>query len=232
MRRVLVGGSVALVACVLSLLPAGATVRTAGARSDSAIVTAGLLTISDFPPGWKESPSSSSSSSIDFSKYGKACARLQGDVNKVEKLRTAHGTSNDFQQDDAQEINNSVSVYRTAAGTSAALALLKRPAVVPCLARAVAAAAKKAEPAGVTNSTTFARLSVPEVGDDSIGYEIALTASGQGQTATVYVDFQLVRVGRAGLTFSFQGPDTSVLSSYQPLVQSVVQRVRTAEAGG
>jgi hypothetical protein len=67
------------------------------------------------------------------------------------------------------------------------------------------------------------------VGDEAVGYEIAATFTQNGGTATLYIDFIVVRVGRAVLGFGFtnvnaripQGPD---------IVTAVVQRVAAAEA--
>jgi hypothetical protein len=226
MRRVFTVG----LAATIVLMSTSVVANAATKAKDVAIVKAGLLTISDFPPGWAESPSSGSDTQL--SGYGKTCAALQKRADAAEKLRTAHGKSPDFKQGSAMnEISNTASVYRTAAGAKAALAVLTNASVSSCLQKALRAQLSKSQGQnGVKFTSSIGRLSVPNVGDQSVGYEIAITASKSGLTFNFLVDLQLVLVGRTGLTFTFQGEGTSPMLENQSLVQTVVGRVQTAEA--
>jgi hypothetical protein len=56
MLRLLATGVLAGIASTLSPLPAHATTTSTPSAAEKAIVDAGLLTIDDFPPGWRESP--------------------------------------------------------------------------------------------------------------------------------------------------------------------------------
>src|SRR5262245_5311072 len=84
--------TVAVLVATASAQPAP-VVSVSSTSSDDAIAQAALLTIDDFPPGWQETPSSSSSTEPDFAKYGKSCARLQVAANAAKKRRVAHERS-------------------------------------------------------------------------------------------------------------------------------------------
>jgi hypothetical protein len=221
---------VVLAATGVGLSPTAVSAKTSAAVSagDTTVLKAGLLKIGDLPPGWRESPSSSST--LNLSKGGKGCARLQAAVDRSEKLKSAHGKSSDFKQGDIDSISNSATVYTTVAATTASLAVVERPEVGPCLQTVLTAQVRKSAPAGVTVSATVGKLSVAPAGDASV-YEVVITARKQAVTLTVYADYQLVQVGRLGMTFQFEAQDSSALASQQPLVQTVVNRVRAAEAG-
>jgi hypothetical protein len=186
------------------------------------------LTINDVPPGWTESPNSSSGDT-NLSKYGKTCAALQKKADVAKKLRSAHGKSPDFKQGSADQISNTVSAYRTDAGAKAALTVLTNPAVAPCLQKGVNDLIKKNAQSGVKYSSSVGRVSVPQVGDDTVGYEFTITASQNGATFKIYIDMQLVLVGRAGMTFTFEGERASPMLANQSLVQASVARVQAAE---
>jgi hypothetical protein len=228
MRRVIVTAVLLALTSATLVVPARAATSTA----DTAIVDAGLLTIDDFPAGWTESPhKSSGSSDIDFSKYGKRCAALQKTANAFKKRRSAHGNSPDFKQGDFDQVSNSIATFPTAAPAKATFTLFESPAFRVCIDKAFSDQfSKQAKKSGATMKVSLARLSVPSVGDDSIGYEFALTVTAKGVTARVYIDLQLVLVGRSGMTFSFEGEGTSPLLAYQSLVNASVERVRAAEA--
>src|SRR4029077_7347010 len=118
-----------------------------------------------------------------------------------------------------------------AAGAKATFRLFTKPVLRSCLEKAFSHQfSQQAKRQGATVKATVRRLSVPQAGDDSVGYEFALTVSAQGATVRVYIDLQLVLVGRAGLTFSFEGAGAAPLLAYQPLVIASVGRVRAAEA--
>jgi hypothetical protein len=67
------------------------------------------------------------------------------------------------------------------------------------------------------------------VGDEAVGYEIASTYTQEGGTATLYVDFVIVRVGRAGLAFVFGNVGARIPQGPE-IVNAVVQRVSAAQA--
>jgi hypothetical protein len=71
---------------------------------------------------------------------------------------------------------------------------------------------------------------LPPVGDASTAYEFVINVEAHDVRLAVYFDLQLVQVGRVGLTFSFEGHDASLAADQQGLVQSVVARVRAAQA--
>jgi hypothetical protein len=211
----------------VSAVVASAAVERTGTRADAAIAKAGLVKKSDFPAGWDETPASTSSATPDFG-TARSCARLQAAVDKTARLQRATARSSQFRQDDSVGLGDGVTVYRRGADAGAALGVWKRSDVGACLTKAAAAAVTK-RPGG-TYSWSLGEFSVPPVGDDSTGYQLVETASSrQGQSGTVTVDTQVVRVGRAELIFYFIG-DASAALDNQAVVQNAVNRVRTAEA--
>ena len=66
------------------------------------------------------------------------------------------------------------------------------------------------------------------VGDEAVGYEIATTFTQNGGNATLYIDFIVVRVGRAALGFAFTNVDARIAQG-PDIVNAVVQRVAAAE---
>jgi len=225
MRRFYIAGIVAVLALVSLQLSAHASTNA----RDAAIVKAGLLTVNDLPPGWAESPSSSSGDT-NLSGYGKACNALQRKEDAAKKLRTAYGRSPDFKQGSADQISNTVSVYRSTASTKVALAVMTNPALPSCFQKSFQDGISQQATNGATFTTAMGRLSVPKLGDDTVGYEIAITANVNGSTFHHYIDLELVQVGRTGLSFSFQGDRRSTVLANQSLVQTVVARVQAAEA--
>ena len=67
------------------------------------------------------------------------------------------------------------------------------------------------------------------VGDEALGYEIAATFTQNGGNATLYIDFVVVRVGRAVLGFGFTNVDARIPQG-PDIVNAVVQRVAAVEA--
>jgi hypothetical protein len=67
------------------------------------------------------------------------------------------------------------------------------------------------------------------VGNEALGYEIAATYTQAGGTATLYIDYVVVRVGRAAMLFVFTNVDTRIPQG-PDIVNAVAQRVAGAEA--
>jgi hypothetical protein len=66
------------------------------------------------------------------------------------------------------------------------------------------------------------------VGNEAVGDEIAVTYTQAGGTATLYIDFVFVRVGRAALGFVFANVGARIPQGAD-IVNAVVQRVAAAE---
>jgi hypothetical protein len=221
----------AMVVFVVNPVAAGAKGTVSAA--DTAILDAALLTINDFPPGWTESPDAASSSTPNLSKYGTVCSRLQRAADRAKKLQSVRRESSDFNQGEIDSINNSAAVFRTAAAARTAFDIMERPAVAGCLKKAVTARLKRSAAAsGVRYTARIGKLFLPPVGDASTAYEFVISVKARNVTLAVYLDLQLVQVGRTGLTFSFEGQLSPLAADQQALVQRVVDRVRAAQAGG
>jgi hypothetical protein len=217
--------AVVIAAIGWALVPALADAATNPA--DAAIVKAGLLTINDVPPGWAEA-SRPSSPEPDLSKYGRNCAAIQKSRNAAKKLPTARGKSHDFNLSN-DGISNSVATYRTVAAAGAGVAYLTNAGFTECLQRYFTDRLDRASKKGVTSKTSVGRLSVPNAGDSTLGFQNVVTSTSHGQTVTAYTEVEDVQVGRTEVSFIFSGGGPSLLTNNQALVRSVVTRLRAAE---
>jgi hypothetical protein len=226
MRQLVVGTLVAGLAFSM-VSTADADVKTA----DGTILTAGLLTGNDFESGWSESPRSPSSlAEIDVTRYGKTCAALQKKVDVLNR-RVTHRDSSNFKHGRYDVISDRVSVFTSSRGTRTALELLRRAETSGCMQRALSDQLRRqASSEGATIKLSIRELPVPQAGDHASGLELAVTISARGVTVPLFDDMQLVRVGRATVSFSFQGGTPSPVLAYQDLVQRVVSRVRSAQS--
>jgi len=225
---------VTVVGLLLAAVVASSTAADAASVQprDRAMLNAALLRDDDLPPNWSDSPNTSSSSTPNLSKFGNQCAQLQRAADRAQHHQVVHGKSSDFKQRDAGSISNGASVFRTAAEARSALTVLARPAVGPCLEKAITETVTKSAAApGLKYSAVIAELALPPVGDAATAYELVVTGQGKGLAVKLSLDLQLVQVGRVGLTFAFEGP-TPLAVNQQPLVHTVVDRIRAAQASG
>ncbi len=125
---------------------------------------------------------------------------------------------------ECKKINTAVAAAKKDAGKF--VSAYKGSAATACFTR-LGTEVERNRPAA-TPPTVSPITDLQGVGDEAVGYEIAATFTQNGGEATLYIDFIIVRVGRAVLGFAFtnvgaritQGPD---------IVNAVVQRVAAAE---
>jgi hypothetical protein len=224
MRRFLAAVLIAAIAYGLVPASAGATTNPA----DAAIVKAGLLTTTDFRPGWTQVPFPTPPAEPDVSRYGKTCAAIQKSWNAAKQISRTSGRSTRFERGTAW-ISDTVATFDTVADADASLAHLKARQFTACLQKYYNNHDKVSKN-GVTytNTSTNKRISVPSIGDTTLGFENEVTGSARGHSSTAYSEVEDVQVGRTVLSFNFTGGGPSLLTNQQALVQSVVNRVRRA----
>ena len=122
-----------------------------------------------------------------------------------------------------------MATFDTVADADASLAHLKARQFTACLQKYYNNHDKVSKN-GVTytNTSTNKRISVPSIGDTTLGFENEVTGSARGHSSTAYSEVEDVQVGRTVLSFNFTGGGPSLLTNQQALVQSVVNRVRRA----
>jgi len=159
--------------------PAPTTTTPTAAATSVAVAKAGLLKLSDLPPGWKgvpHVPTDQSESALN--KRIAAC--LGVDLTLVNTDRQPHADSEDFTGPAGQQVTSGVAVFRSPALPTEWLTLYSTPKARTCLAQTVGNPIDPPKPSV---------LRLRKVGDGVVG--VRLTASG------VVVDAAFARRGRA-----------------------------------
>ena len=195
-------------------------------KGDKAILKAGVITKGDVPAGWTSKKGKSSGDALTGLKE---CKTINTAVAAA-KQDDPRARSREFADPvpaNATTAENSVFAFPDTKSAGKFVTAYKGSAATACFDRLGAEVGRSRPTAGPPTVSPITDLQ--GVGDEALGYEIAATFTQNGGTATLYIDFIVVRVGRAVLGFAFtnvaaripQGPD---------IVTAVVQRVATAEA--
>jgi hypothetical protein len=214
---VLIAASLALAA------PAGAAGES---KSDKAILKAGVITKADVPAEWT---STKGDSSGDALKGIRDCKKINSAVAEARENepRTRSRDFSDPVPQNATSAENAVYAFENAKAARKFVAAYKGSAANTCFERLAAEVAKDRPTASPPTVAPITDLQ--GVGDEALGYEIAATFTQEGGTATLYIDFVVVRVGRAVLGFGFTNVDVRIPQGPE-IVNAVVQRVGGAEA--
>ena len=127
----------------------------------------------------------------------------------------------------ATSAENAVYAFENAKAAGKFVAAYEGSAANACFERLAAEVAKDRPTASPPTVAPITDLQ--GVGDEALGYEIAATFTQAGGTATLYIDFVVVRIGRAVLGFGFTNVDARIPQGPE-IVNAVVQRVGGAEA--
>jgi len=199
---------------LLSTTSAGALVT-----GDKAVAQAGVLAADDFASDWQAQRPDPVDNDVERIAQGIPICR------GYLALRTAahqnpRAKSQDFVRGDDQ-VSNTVNVFSTTTAATAALAAVRKPAVVRCLrivfdkairANIAADQATRKQIAGL--DILVDRLDAPTAGDEVVAFEVVITVRTKaGAASAVYLDQEFVRVGRAIDSLNFQ-------ASGQPLTDT------------
>ena len=209
-----------------SLALAAPAMAAGESKGDKAILKAGVITKSDVPAEWT---SKRGKSSGDALKGLKECKKINTVVAaaKQDDPRARSREFADSVPENATMAENAVYAFESAKRAGKFVAAYNGSAATACFDRLATEVARSRPTAGPPTVSPITDLQ--GVGDEALGYEIAATFTQNGGNATLYIDFVVVRVGRAVLGFGFtnvgaripQGPD---------IVNAVVQRVAAVEA--
>lgn len=221
---VLVG---AAFAAGVTALPAGAA--SVGRESDKAIATAGVLVASDLPATYTDSPRDTSSDAQTEKLAAKlpACKKLVAFRKAVDKY--TEKKSDEFTQGQTQ-IDNSVTVFPTAAKAKAAVDAYAAAGLPTCFGQLVG---KLAQQSGGQAKAQIEKVNDVSVGDQSVAYEgpVAITEK-DGSTATLGFGNLVVRVGRGVAVYSYNhDAATSITDDLKSAVGNSGGRLQQALAG-
>jgi hypothetical protein len=198
----------------------------APSAADQAILQAGIVQPRDVPDAWQQQPPRGSGRG-KFAPIT-ACRQIQH-VNDVGH-RAPHQESGTYF--DPASLGHTtlasdvVIAFKDATAAAAFLAAYQAPRAATCLdkdfRRGLASRIRKLHP-----TITFAPIpEVQGIGDGSVGYEITLTVTDQGQTQTVMNDNVIVKVGRAAIVLTSQDAD----AVRGVLLATVAARLAAAQA--
>jgi hypothetical protein len=210
-------------------VPVAASLALAGpaaaAGSDKAILRGGVITKADVPAEWTSKRSTASSDAL---RGLKECKKINTAVAaaKKDEPRARSREFSDPVPEHATTAENAVYAFQDKKDAGKFVSAYKGAAATACFQR-LGTEVERNRPAA-TPPSVGPITDLQGVGDEATGYEIAATYTQNGGEATLYIDFIVVRVGRAVLGFAFtnvnaritQGPD---------IVGAVVQRVAAAQ---
>jgi hypothetical protein len=209
-----------------SLAFAAPAIAADESKSDKAILKAGVITKADVPAEWT---SKKGKSSGDALKGLKECKKVNTAVAAA-KQDDPRARSREFADpvpENAKMAENTVYAFPDKKSASKFVSAYEGSAATACFNKLGAEVARSRPTAGPPTVSPITDLQ--GVGDEALGYEIAATFTQNGGTATLYIDFIVVRVGRAVLGFGFTNVDARIPEG-PGIVTAVVQRVAAAEA--
>ncbi|HMG26594.1 MAG TPA: hypothetical protein VKH36_07240 [Acidimicrobiia bacterium] len=208
-----------------SLALAGPAVAAGETKGDKTILKAGVITKSDVPAEWTSTKGESSGQALGGIRE---CKRINTAVADAKK-NNPRARSREFAdpvQEHATSAENAVYAFPNERAATRFVSAYQGAAAAACFDKLAAEVGKDRPTASPPTAAPITDLQ--GVGDEATGYEIAATFTQDGGSATLYIDFVVMRVGRAVMGFGFtnvnaripQGPD---------IVNAVVQRVSAAE---
>src|SRR5262245_2963696 len=212
-------------------IPVAASLALAGpaaageTKGDKAILRAGVITKADVPAEWTSKRGESSSDAL---KGIRECRRINAAVAEAKK-NNPRARSREFSDpvvEHATTAENAVYAFTNKRAATRFVSAYQGAAASACFDRLATEVGKNRPTASPPTAGPITDLQ--GVGDESTGYEIAATFTQEGGTATLYIDFVVVRVGRAVMGFGFTSVDARIPQGPE-IVNAVVQRVSAAE---
>jgi hypothetical protein len=218
-------GTVAFAAVFVALVALSGPAAAGESQRDKAILKAGVITKDDVPSGWT-SKKSSASSTTSYRGISE-CKAIKTAIDNAKK-NLPRADSRDFEDpsSDGTTAENAVYVFKDSSAASKFVANFQGDVAMTCLEKSI-----ERSPVGrsADEPPTISPIAdLQGVGDEAVGYQMTLTLTIDGEQGTAYIDFVVVRAGRAFVGFGFtnvgeplpDGPD---------IVQAVVARVAEAQ---
>ena len=210
----------------VSLALAAPALAAGESKGDKAILKAGVITKADVPAEWTSKKGKSTGDALTGLKE---CKKINTTVAAA-KHDDPRARSREFADpvpSNAKTAENAVYAFPDQKSAGKFVAAYKGSAATACFDKLGAEVARRRATAAPPTVSPITDLQ--GVGDEAVGYEIAATFTQNGGTATLYIDFIVVRVGRAVLGFGFTNVDARIPQG-PDIVTAVVQRVGAAEA--
>ena len=211
---------------VASLALAGPALAASQTKGDKAILKAGVIVKADVPADWTSKKGEATNTSL---KGITACKKINTAVADAKK-NNPRARSREFSdpvQEHATSAENAVYAFSNKASATKFVSAYQGAGAMACFDKLAAEVGKGRPTASPPTAAPITDLQ--GVGDESTGYEIAATFTQDGGNATLYIDFVVVRVGRAVMGFGFTNVDARITQG-PDIVNAVVQRVSAVEA--
>lgn len=194
-----------------------------------------MLRVSDFPAGWKQTTRSSSSDKELDARAAKIASCKPFLAFRKANKKNPRAQSPNFDLDESH-VNNTVSVYPSAANATAAMRSFNDARLSPCLDKLFSGEfrAQLAEDERVAKQlrsvkVDIGRLDGVEIGDDAVAYQGTVVVTLKGATVTNFgLAIIAVRVDNAIPGYSYTA-DTDISAARQPVIESV-SRLKAATA--
>jgi hypothetical protein len=201
-------------------------VPAANKAADTAFASAGVLKITDFPPGWRTGPNTGGTDSLPTTIP--SCARVKSAAKQRDVAATGKAKSSFVNQD--SHVASNVYVFATPAVASNAMNALASPDVVNCSRQALPAELQNNLANSSSNEVSSVKadvgaLSVAPVGDQYTGIEVVVTAQVRGLSISFYFDELAFRVGRSIAIMALQNTEMPLTDPRDQLVAAVKGRL-------
>jgi hypothetical protein len=192
--------------------PAADDPRTDDERAaDEAAAETMVLTLSDFPPGWESTPAEEDEPDERFDEQLAEC--LGVDVSEIDPNNPKAGSPN-FASSNGDQVTSQVAFTPTVEDATDALALRRQEGANECYAESFLAIiedflanpeeGEEAPDDFEVGEPTVNEMSFGALGDESIAFRVTLPLEADGFSAEFYLDVVNVRVGRVGVSTTFQ----------------------------
>jgi hypothetical protein len=179
------------------------------ASGDEAAAEAALLTIDDFPDGWQAAPSESDEEAQDeFNAELALC--LDVDPAILDRDNPS-AESDDFTSPEGQTVKSEVALTPSAEQAIEVIEILEDERTPECYGEGLSRVleenlAEIGQDDLEMGEPVFERVEIPSLGDDAVGFQVTIPLAAAGQELELVLDLWAVRVGRAGITMTFQSP--------------------------
>jgi hypothetical protein len=202
-------------------------------QADQAIAKGSVLVIGDFPSGWRTQRSSNKAGDEARAQT----PECKDYVRAQKKARSnPHVTAPGFAQGDSMYVDNSVFVFADEQAAKTAAQTVTGNEFKACLSKST----KKVLEARLNKrgvkfddvKVDVGDLSADQAGDATTAQQAVVTVTQGSSSTTLYIDLEVVRVGRAVTTFSFQNSFTPFPDLKTALIDAVVNRLGQALGSG
>jgi len=216
-------------AVVMGLVAPVAGAASTGSATDKQIATAGVLVASDFPATYTQAARDTSADAQTQKQAAKlaACKKVVAFMKAVKQ--NTEVKSPEFNAGPTQ-IDNTVTVFPTAAKAKAAVDAYAATGIPACFAQLLG---KAAQQGGGKATADIKKVQDVTAGDQAIAYEgpVQITESDGTQTTLAFGNL-VIRVGRGVAVYSYNhDANTSIQTDLKNAVSSSGGRLEQALAG-